>query len=328
MPELAPAFVAHAEIGDASVLAHGAALRQAGQDPGAVGFYPKPIADFIAIDDAMAATLGANANIRLYRDRADVVMLHTVVQQTGTAAATVQSMFDIGDNGMAAAGDKSAKVATNLARGWADTWIEKDIMGPGQNGAMDRWLDAKAQHVAFALASNASAPTSFAKSVAILQSGTDPATAAFWWDVDSTTGSAVGRGPGGYGQDEVPGETKIARDMAWAAGAWKNVKLAWTVIGIISTAKDCLSDVISGKCAIGVVGVVSSGLGALGLSTPAKMIGRVGTTASVLSYGYSTLTNPQNQSPGPEPPDPNAPNTCGMMCAPGDPSVGDGDGPD
>ncbi|HWF83786.1 MAG TPA: hypothetical protein VG222_03025, partial [Vicinamibacterales bacterium] len=176
-PESAPAFVAHAEIGDASVLAHGAALRRAGHDPGAVGFYPKPIADFIAIDDAMAATLGANANVRLYRDRADVVMLHTVVQQTGTAEATVHTTFDIGDNGMAAAGDKTAEVATNLARGWADTWIEKDIMGPSQSGAMDRWLDAKTHHVAFTLASSATGPTSFANGVAILQSGADPATA-------------------------------------------------------------------------------------------------------------------------------------------------------
>ncbi len=317
-PESAPDFVAHVEIGDASVLAHGAALRRAAQDPGAVGFYPKPIADFIAVDDAMAATLGANANIRLYRDRADVVMLHTVVQ-TGAAEATVHSTFDIGDNGMAAAGDKNAEVATNLARGWADTWIEKDIMGPSQNGAMDRWLDAKAQHVAFALASSATLPTSFAKGVAILQSGADPATAAFWWDVDPTSGSAVGRGPGGYGQLE--GDAMIARYLTYA---WRTVKLGWTLAGIYSTAKDCLSDAVSGTCAIGIVGAVSTGLGALGLSTPATMIGRVGTTASVLSYGYATLT-----SPGPPPaPDPTAPNACGMMCAPGDPSVGDGDGPE
>ena len=317
-PESAPAFVAHAEIGDASVLAHGAALRRAGHDPGAVSFYPKPIADFIAIDDAMAATLGANANIRLYRDRADVVMLHTVVQQTGTAEAIIHSTFDIGDNGMAAAGDKSAEVATNLARGWADTWIEKDIMGASHDGAMDRWLDAKAHHVAFALASKATAPTSFANGVAILQTGADPATAPFWWDVDPTSGSAVGRGPGGYGQLE--GDAMIARYLTYA---WRTVKLGWTLAGIYSTAKDCLSDAISGTCAIGVVGAVSTGLGALGLSTPATMIGRVGTTASVLSYGYATLT-----SPGPPPaPDPNAPSACGMMCAPGDPSVGDGDGP-
>ena len=317
-PESAPAFVAHVEIGDASVLAHGAALRRSGVDPGAVGFYPKPIADFIAIDDAMAATLGANANIRLYRDRADVVMLHTVVQQTGTAEATIQTTFDIGDNGMAAAGDKSTEAATNLARGWADTWIEKDIMGPSQNGAMNRWLDAKSRHVLFALASSATAPTSFASGVAILQSGVDPAAATFWWDVDPTSGSAVGRGPGGYGQLE--GDAAIVRTLTYA---WRTVKLGWTLVGIYSTAKDCLSNAVSATCAVGVIGAVSSGLGAMGAVKPAARIGSLGTTVNVLAKGYSILT-----TPGPPPtPDPNAPNACGMMCAPGDPSPNDGDGP-
>lgn len=312
-PESAPAFVAHVEIGDASVLAHGVALRRAGHDPGSVGFYPKPIADFMAIDDAMAATLGANANIRLYRDRADVVMLHTLVQQTGAAEATVHSTFDIGDNGMAAAGDKHAEVAANLARGWADTWIEKDIMGPRQNGAMDRWLDAKAHPVAFALASRTTAPTSFANGLAILESGADPATASFWWDVDPRSGSAVGRGPGGYGQDTLATIVRVA------AIEWKGIKIGWTLIGIYSTAKACLSDAISATCGLGIVGAVTSGLGG--------KIGTGGTALGVVAYGFSTLTNPQNQIPNPEPPDPNAPNACGMMCAPGDPSAGDGDGP-
>jgi hypothetical protein len=80
----APAFFAHTELGDASVLANGAAMRRAGNDPGDVWFHPKMIADFIAIDDAMAATIGASGNVRLYRDRPDVVMQHTTAQQTGT----------------------------------------------------------------------------------------------------------------------------------------------------------------------------------------------------------------------------------------------------
>ena len=316
-PESAPAFVAHVEIGDASVLAHGAALRRAGQDPGSVGFYPKPIADFIAVDDAMAATLGAGANIRLYRDRADVVMLHTLVEQTGAAEAIVHSTFDIGDNGMAAVGDKNAEAATNLARGWADTWIEKDIMGPRQSGAMDRWLDAKAHHVAFALASRGTAPTSFANGLAVLEIGADPAAASFWWDVDPRSGSAVGRGSGGYGQDTLATIAFLARV------GWRGVMLSWTLFGIYSTAKECLSKGISVGCAIGVVGTLSSGLG----GSIGKVGGRIGSTAGVLSNAYSTLTNPQNLTPGPEPPDPNAPNTCGLMCAPGDPSASDGDGP-
>ncbi|HWF86852.1 MAG TPA: hypothetical protein VG222_18470, partial [Vicinamibacterales bacterium] len=120
-----------------------------------------------------------------------------------------------------------------------------------------------------------------------------------------------------YGQDTF---AMIVRVMAIG---WKGVKISWTLMGIYSTAKDCLSDFVSGTCAIGIVGAVSSGLG----GAAGRAVGRVGTTASVLSYGYSTLTNPQNQSPGPEPPDPNAPNACGMMCAPGDPSISDGDGP-
>jgi hypothetical protein len=181
---------------------------------------------------------------------------------------------------------------------------------------MDDWLAAKTQHASFAVASSATTPTSFPSGVEVAQSGVAE-DHAFWWDVDATTGSAVGRGPGGYGQSDYGVMLRNA-----VTGIKPYFKAGLVSYNIASAVKACVTNTVSVDCAMGIVGLMAMGYGAVGATKAAQAGGRVGNIVSVAQHLLPTL--PDSNVPYP---DPNAPNSCGMVCAPGDPAASDGDGP-
>lgn len=207
--------------------------------------YPLRIADYFSRDDLVAARLGAEAHARLYRDRPDVSLQRTWFQVRGGAAEAVTG-FDIVDNGMEGAGGDPKAVATaNLARGYADTQIERDVTGNrGSNGTIAIFDAAKNAGVKPVVVTKTDGiPSSVqplargldatlgAGNVAIAPSAAvslDGRLSFGWWDVDPSNGNAVGRVTGGWGA-AMPEYAMIVRFIS--TGIW--------VMELAQTAHEC-----------------------------------------------------------------------------------------
>ncbi|MBV8155816.1 MAG: hypothetical protein JOY98_15470 [Candidatus Eremiobacteraeota bacterium] len=204
-PGSAPMFFLYETARDARILTENAAAQAAGGKKPNQGLYPSLLAAFYSRDDALAAALGDRNSLRLFRDRPDVVMVHTTVAGTNGSQATYRTVFDIADNGMNAVSPQPALAAANLARGWGDTWIERDLLGANGAGAMTAWL-ANKKSATYAVAKNV--PDSLdGANVALQASGGQPQ----WWDIDPSSASVVGRLPGGWGPEMEEEGTMLTR---------------------------------------------------------------------------------------------------------------------
>jgi hypothetical protein len=183
------------------------------------GTYPQLIADYLTRDDIVAATLSQKNKIRLYRDRANLIELHTTVAQAAGSARHYTVTFDIADNGQNAVGDGPTVAHANLARGWADTWIEKDLLTG--SGAMTTLLAVKARHTPFDVLTKPTASSdpvraglddelSAGRIALAPKAGASGGPGFAWWEIDPSTGTAVGRTTGGFGT-EMAEESMLLR---------------------------------------------------------------------------------------------------------------------
>lgn len=86
-PGSAPMFFIREMFRAADELAENAAALAAHQAQPFAGLYPAPLAAFLMRDDVLASALGTREGIRLFRDRPDLVMLHTTFAGTSGGAA-------------------------------------------------------------------------------------------------------------------------------------------------------------------------------------------------------------------------------------------------
>ena len=230
----ANAFTLHEQLRSLAQLAQDVADAKAGKTPAPHAWYPIRIADYFMRDDAVADALVASTGARLYRDRPNVVMQRTAfVRGTGSSRAGVEVTFDIADNGMGSMTTNTASaVAANMARGYADTQIERDVAeGSSPNGTLALFATAGAQNAATVLTQASTADpadplragldqTFAAGQVAIAP----PAPIALagrptfgWWAIDPGSGNSVGRMSGGAGQDmaEYTVVNTASRALTW-----------------------------------------------------------------------------------------------------------------
>lgn len=175
------------------------------------GLYPQRIADYLTRDDIVAATLSEKKHVRLYRDRANLVELHTSVTSKSGDSFRYATTFDIADNAQNAVGDGQTVARANLARGWADTLIERDLLSG--TGAMTKLLALEARHVSFDLITKPTATADPARAglddgvsngrIALAPTGSAVSNASgfAWWEIDPSTGTVVGRTTGGFGSE-------------------------------------------------------------------------------------------------------------------------------
>ena len=220
------------------------------------GTYPQRIADYLTRDDVVAATLSGKNGIRLYRDRANVVELHTTAIEQGGDKFQYTTTFDIVDNGQNAVADGRAVVRANLARGWADTWIEKDLLGG--TGAMTRLRAFEAQHVTLALVTKPGASTDPSRAglddgLAAGRIALAPASGGgsgfAWWEIDPATGTAVGRTTGGFGAE-----------FAEYGLLLRTIQAMMFFHEMNEAAKECAPDLVSLGCAAAICALAVSAL--------------------------------------------------------------------
>lgn len=177
--------------------------------------YPVALAQFFARDEAVANQLAQPTNGRFYRNRPNVVLERTwYAVDHGSPRAVLG--FDIVDNSMAAVGmDAEQAALANLARGYADEKIEGDVIHGGSTyntisvfnstGATPQVIAAGGSApAAVGNLADGLSETLSAGHVAIAPSDTVTISgrrAYGWWDIDPSTGSAVGRMTGGAGQE-------------------------------------------------------------------------------------------------------------------------------
>jgi hypothetical protein len=198
--------------------------------------YPIPLAEFFARDESVIDQLAQATNGRFYRDRPNIVLERTWYRMDqGTPRAVLG--FDIVDNGMAAVGiDASQAALANLARGYADEEIERDVIhGSGTQNTIAVFNAAGINPVVVSTAGSAgsnvgnladglsetlgSGHVAIAPDAAVTVSGKR---VYGWWDVDPSTGSTVGRMTGGAGQEmtaysfllDALGSIQAAAEMA------------------------------------------------------------------------------------------------------------------
>ena len=179
----------------------------AGRQVAAHTFYPVRALDFFARDDAVAA----RSSVRLFRNRPDIVALHTSASIGGTDLVTT---FDIVDDAMSSPqSDSRAIFAANVARGYADTMIERDVIGGSADYGTPAVFDAASSFGISPQVLAATSPSSEALQLGLsdtLAAGrvaiapTRPVTLGGrtqygWWDIDPSTGNTVGRMTGGAG---------------------------------------------------------------------------------------------------------------------------------
>jgi hypothetical protein len=253
------------------------------------GTYPQLIADYLTRDDIVAATLSQKNKIRLYRDRANLIELHTTVAQAAGSARHYTVTFDIADNGQNAVGDGQTVAHANLARGWADTWIEKDLLTG--SGAMTTLLAVKARHIPFDVLTKPAASSdpvraglddelSAGRIALAPKTGASDGPGFAWWEIDPSTGTAVGRTTGGFGT-EAAEESMLLRVIQGAMLGYESVE----------TAHECGEHgLISLGCAAAVCGfAVSAALTFASMPhalTAAKLVGETG-----VSKGMSVMCN-------------------------------------
>jgi hypothetical protein len=194
-PGVANELFAHEELRTAEVIGEAFDAQRHNHESPERGLYPARIVDYLLRDDAIAAALSSSAHMRLFRDRPDVIMMHTLTTSGDDSGSQhLRAVFDIADNGMNAVGDNGAIAQANLARGWADTWTEGDIMQG--SGSISAWLNAKAHNESYAL--RTSIPGQYTNPTVALAPGASNAPSS-WWEIEPATGSVVGRSAGGYG---------------------------------------------------------------------------------------------------------------------------------
>jgi hypothetical protein len=181
-----------------------------------VAVYPLRIADYFSRDDLVAEQLLHDAGTRLYRDRPNVVLQRTRFSDARAPVAATD--FDIVDNTMVGAAGSSHQTAqANLARGYADTMIERDVTGAKDNGTIAIFDAAKSAGVAPVVVTSESAIPQAVRQltrgigetlanggVAIALDSSvslDGRVAYGWWDIDAADGNAVGRITGGGGAE-------------------------------------------------------------------------------------------------------------------------------
>ncbi len=206
-------------------------------------FYPVRIADFFVRDDLAAQRAADGTTVALARSRADIAMQQTV---RAGSEGMLRVSFDIVDNAMSSLRGEGAEVARiNLARGYADTQLERDVSeDPTAYGTIALFNNAGA------VATNVVGDAATAQTLRVspeLRDGLDqtftsgevalaPAQAvaldgrdAFgWWAVDPVTGNAVGRMTGAKGDT-----------MAEYAGIMKAIALANVGLSLYQAAKQC-----------------------------------------------------------------------------------------
>jgi hypothetical protein len=215
-------FTCHMYLKSMAAVADAAAHAKDGR-PKPTPLYPIRIADYFSRDDVVASELAAPAGTRWYRSRPNVALQRTWFTVASGGATPAATEFDIVDNTMApAAGHSARSAAANLARGYADTQIEHDVQGGSgeANGTIAIFDAAKASGVApLVLTSTGAVPqgvrplargieSTFASgnvAIGLVNGVTIAGRPAYgWWDIDATTGNAVGRVTGGAGRDLVP----------------------------------------------------------------------------------------------------------------------------
>ena len=180
-----------------------------------VAVYPLRIADYFSRDDLVAEQLLHDAGTRLYRDRPNVVLQRTRFSDARAPVAATD--FDIVDNTMVGAGSSRQTAQANLARGYADTMIERDVTGAKDNGTIAIFDAAKSAGVAPVVVTSESAIPQAVRQltrgigetlanggVAIALDSSvslDGRVAYGWWDIDAADGNAVGRITGGGGAE-------------------------------------------------------------------------------------------------------------------------------
>ena len=212
------AFTAHQQVTTLARLFddHAQAARGQKVDPHVI--YPLRIADFFVRDDLMAERLNAERHSLLARSRPNIALQQSYLVRGGGNDG-VEVAFDIVDNSMSSLIGGGAGVAdTNLARGYADTQLERDVSEePSPYGTIALFAAARTSAVSTVVVNDRS--TSGALAVpSNLRDGLDQTLAsgqvaispgrplplqgenAFgWWAVDPATGNTVGRMTGGAG---------------------------------------------------------------------------------------------------------------------------------
>jgi len=325
-PGIANELFAHEELRTAEVIAGAFDAQRHNRESPEEGLYPARIANYLLRDDAVAAALGSSAHIRLFRDRPDVIMMHAeATSLNGSGSQNLRAVFDIADNGMNAVGDSGAVAQANLARGWADTWIEGDIMHG--TGAISAWLSAKAHHESYAV--QTSLPGQYTNpAVELVPGASNPPSS--WWEIEPATGSVVGRLTGGYGP-EVEEESAIN----------KNVTLkVLRGLQVLQVGYNCFAgpdaSALSVGCLTAVCGLATAALFSAGNVSiiPKEIVQKgqaVGNVCQSVAIGVSMLSKGGDDASGgqaPSTPDGPGP-TCHetLVCGGNDPSASDGDGP-
>jgi hypothetical protein len=257
------AFTLHEQMTALVTLAKDVAASAAGKTPEPHAWYPLRIADYFSRDDAVGDALANAANTRFFRDRPNVAMQRTWFASAANGDATAVTAFDIADNGMGTGGAASGTIAAaNVARGYADTELERDVSeSPSNYGTIALFAAAgsAAPRVLASLApADASEPlhagldqTFAAGQVALSPSGpvTIDGNPAFgWWALDPKSGNTIGRMTGGSGQDM--GEYSVTLNT---------ISKAYTLYGQLQTGATCSrSGLGSAACAAAICASIIS----------------------------------------------------------------------
>jgi hypothetical protein len=175
--------------------------------------YPTPLAQFFARDEGVINQLALSTSGRFYRNRPNIV-LERIWYTSDRGAPRAVLGFDIVDNSMAAVNiDAQQAGVANLARGYADEEIERDVIHGADADNTIAVFNARGVHPAVISSGGAAPPvgnladglseTLSSGHVAIAPKSTviiSGKPVYGWWDVDPFTGSTVGRMTGGAGQ--------------------------------------------------------------------------------------------------------------------------------
>jgi hypothetical protein len=182
--------------------------------PGIAEAYPYEVMHYFLYDSIARMRLEDQSNgaLRFFFDRPQIAMVHRGFTQRGKQRTGILE-FDIIENGMAAAGTGAASaVHANAVRGYADTSIERHVLGVEPTGNTIALFDAAAR--------NGLKPRTVAQGTTTrIEPGgpvsIDGRTISGWWELDPQTGNLVGRMAGGAGQAMV--EYAIDRINDWSS---------------------------------------------------------------------------------------------------------------